>query len=153
MVQEYANYFGMNTGIFRLGCITGKQHTGAELHGFLAYMARCKREGIKYKVYGYKGKQVRDNIHAHDLVTAFDAFIENPKPGQVYNMGGGQERSISVLEALKRFDIKDYEILDDARIGDHQWYISDVSKFREHYPDWDYAYDLERIFKEMTEDE
>ncbi len=147
--QEYAKYFGLKTGIFRCGCITGSAHAGTELHGFLAYMARCKKQGIPYKVYGYKGKQVRDQIHASDLVRAIDCFVRNPKPGEVYNMGGGRHSNISVLEALNWLKIKDYEYIDEARRGDHIWYISDVSKFRSHYPEWDYKHTLWSIMEDL----
>lgn len=147
--QEYASYFGLKTGIFRCGCITGAAHAGAELHGFLAYMARCKKENRRYKVYGYKGKQVRDNIHASDLVLAIDAFVRNPRPGEVYNMGGGRDRSVSVIEALGRFGIKEWDYIDEARKGDHIWYVSDVSKFKNHYPEWDYKYNLWAIFEDL----
>lgn len=148
-VQEYARYFNLKTGIFRCGCITGSAHAGTELHGFLAYMARCKKEGRPYKVFGYKGKQVRDQIHAHDLVRAMDFFIRNPKPGEVYNMGGGRHANVSVLEALNMMKIKDWEYIDEARKGDHIWYISDTSKFREHYPEWEYKYTLWSIIEDL----
>ena len=148
-VQEYARYFGIKTGIFRCGCITGNAHSGAELHGFLSYMVRCKKAGKVYTVYGYKGKQVRDQIHASDLVRAIDCFVRNPKPGEVYNMGGGRHSNISVLEALNMMKIKNYEYVDEARRGDHKWYISDVSKFRKHYPEWDYKHTLWSIFEDL----
>lgn len=148
-VQEYAKYFGIKTGIFRCGCITGSAHAGAELHGFLAYMARCKKQGIPYKVYGYKGKQVRDQIHASDLVRAIDCFVRNPKPGEVYNMGGGRHSNISVLEALNMFKIKDWEYIDQSRKGDHIWYISDISKFQRHYPEWDYKHTIWSIMEDL----
>ena len=147
--QEYARYFGLKTGVFRCGCITGAAHAGAELHGFLAYMARCKKENRPYKVFGYKGKQVRDQIHASDLVRAIDCFVRNPRPGEVYNMGGGRHSNISVIEALNMMKIKDYEYLDQARKGDHIWYISDVSKFKKDYPEWDYKYNLWAIMEDL----
>ena len=147
--QEYARYFGLKTGIFRCGCITGAAHAGAELHGFLAYMARCKKENRRYKVYGYKGKQVRDQIHASDLVRAIDYFVRNPRPGEVYNMGGGRHANVSVLEALNWLKIKDWDYVDEPRKGDHRWYISDVSKFRGHYPEWNYKYNLWAIFEDL----
>lgn len=146
--QEYARYFGLKTGIFRCGCITGKHHSGVELHGFLSYMVKCKKEKKHYKVYGYKGKQVRDNIHAYDLVTAIDEFIKKPRPGEVYNMGGGRYSNISVLEAINKLKLP-YEYIDEPRKGDHKWYISDVSKFKAHYPDWNYKYDIEEIFEDL----
>ena len=148
-VQEYARYFGLKTGIFRCGCITGKAHAGAELHGFLSYVARCKKEKRRYKIYGYKGKQVRDNIHAYDLITAIDNFIANPRPGEVYNMGGGRHSNVSVIEALNMFKVKDYEYIDEPRKGDHQWYISDISKFKRDYPKWDYKYNLWAIMEDL----
>lgn len=147
--QEYARYFGLKTGIFRCGCITGAAHAGAELHGFLAYMARCKKENKPYKVYGYNGKQVRDQIHASDLVKAIDCFVRNPRPGEVYNMGGGRHSNVSVLEAINMFKIKDWEYVDQARKGDHMWYLSDISKFLEHYPEWKYEYNLWAIMEDL----
>lgn len=149
MVQEYGRYFGMKTAAFRCGCITGAKHAGAELHGFLSYLVRCKKEGIPYKIYGYKGKQVRDNLHAYDLVSAFDQFIENPRCGEVYNMGGGRHSNISVLEAIEKIGLTDYEYVDAPRIGDHQWYVSDVSKFQSHYPEWKYTYDIDKILEDL----
>lgn len=147
--QEYARYFGIRTGIFRCGCITGSAHAGAELHGFLSYMARCKKQNMPYRVYGYKGKQVRDQIHASDLVRAIDCFVKNPRPGEVYNMGGGRHSNVSVLEALNMMKIKDWEYVDQARKGDHIWYISDVSKFKRDYPEWDYKYSLWSIIEDL----
>jgi CDP-paratose 2-epimerase len=147
--QEYARYFGLKTGIFRCGCITGAAHAGTELHGFLAYMAKCKKQNIPYKVFGYKGKQVRDQIHAHDLVRAIDCFVRNPNPGEVYNMGGGRHSNVSVLEAINMMHIKDWEYVDQARKADHQWYISDCSKFRKDYPEWDYKYNLWAIMEDL----
>lgn len=148
-VQEYARYFGLKTGIFRCGCITGKAHAGAELHGFLSYMVRCKKENKRYKIYGYKGKQVRDNIHARDLVSAIDLFVQKPRPGEVYNMGGGSHSNVSVLEALNMLKMKDSEYIDEARKGDHQWYISDTRKFENDYPEWKRQYNLWAIFEDL----
>lgn len=148
-VQEYARYFGLKTGIFRCGCITGAAHAGVELHGFLAYMARCKKEKRPYKVFGYKGKQVRDQIHASDLVRAIDFFVRNPRPGEVYNMGGGRHSNVSVLEALNWLKIKDWEYVDQARKGDHIWYISDTGKYESHYPEWKYEYNLWAIMEDL----
>lgn len=150
MVQEYGRYFGMKTGVFRCGCITGSQHAGVELHGFLSYMAKCKKENRRYTVYGYKGKQVRDIIYSGDLVTAIDSFISNPRVAEVYNMGGGKHSNISILEALKVFGITDWDYVDEPRKGDHQWYISDVTKFKTHYPEWEYQYNMEKIIEELT---
>ena len=147
--QEYARYFGLKTGIFRCGCITGAAHAGAELHGFLAYMAKCKKQNKPYKVYGYKGKQVRDQIHAYDLVNAISCFVTNPRPGEVYNMGGGRHSNVSVLEALNWMKIKDWEYVDQERKGDHRWYISDVSKFQRDYPEWKYEYNLWAIMEDL----
>jgi len=147
--QEYARYFGLKTGVFRCGCITGAAHAAAELHGFLAYMAKCKKQNIPYKVNGYKGKQVRDQIHASDLVRAIDCFVRNPKPGEVYNMGGGRHSNVSVLEALNWMKIKDWEYVDEARKGDHIWYISDTTKFQTDYPEWKYEYNLWAIFEDL----
>lgn len=154
-VQEYGNYFGMKAVCFRPGCITGKNHQGAEYHGFLAYLAQCIKDGKTYKIFGYKGKQVRDQIHVHDLVTAFEHFIENPKVSAVYNMGGGPERSVSVLEAgeliSKRLGVPFTYELHDERKGDRIWDVHDVSKFRADYPKWDYRYALSDIIKELCE--
>jgi CDP-paratose 2-epimerase len=153
-VQEYGNYFSMKTVCFRLGCITGRNHKGAELHGFLAYLVKCVKEGIPYKIFGYKGKQVRDQIHAYDLITACYEFIQNPKCGAVYNMGGGEDRSVSVLEAIDLIEketgkkaITNY--IDEPRKGDRIWDIHDVSKFKKDYPNWDYKYSLSDIIKDL----
>ena len=147
--QEYARYFGLKTGIFRLGCVTGSRHAGAELHGFLSYMALCKKRNTPYKVYGYKGKQVRDQIHAKDVVRAIDFFIRDPKPGQVYNMGGGRHSNVSVLEALNWFKIKDWEYVDKPRLGDHRWWVSDTRKFETDYPEWKREFNLWAIMDDL----
>ncbi len=148
MVQEYGRYFGMNTVCFRGGCLTGPNHAGAELHGFLSYLMKCIVHDKPYTIYGYKGKQVRDNIHSWDLVNMFWYYHQNPKPAAVYNAGGGRENSTSILEAIdKANDIlirkgirqepwKSYTIDPQNRIGDHQWYISDLTKFQSDYPEW-----------------
>lgn len=155
--QEYANEFGMKIGIFRPGCITGKNHEGAEQHGFLAYLAKCIKEGKTYKIFGFGGKQVRDQIHAHDLASAFWHYIEYPfKGASVYNIGGGPERSVSVLEAIELIKaetgIPDTSItFNPARKGDRQWDVHDVSKFRKDYPEWDYQYSLQDIIKDVCE--
>jgi len=151
LVQEYGRYFDMPTVCFRAGCITGANHAAAELHGFLAYLARCFRENRPYRIFGYKGKQVRDNIHAYDLCAAFAAFAEAPQPARVYNIGGGRGNSISVLEAIERFgELFDRRIqvdyVDDARRGDHICYISDLRAFERDYPGWRLEVSLERIF-------
>ena len=148
MCQEYGKNFGLKTGIFRCGCITGSRHAGAELHGFLSYVVKCHKENRIYRIYGYQGKQVRDQIHAYDLVTAFDAFSKDPKPGEVYNMGGSRHSNISVLEAMSVFNIG-YEYHEQPRMGDHIWYISDVSKFQKDFPKWKYSYTLENILNDL----
>lgn len=151
-VQEYGNYFGIKTGCFRLGCITGKNHEGAELHGFLAYLAGCIKNQVPYTIFG-NGKQVRDQIHAYDLVNALWYFIQNPKVGAVYNLGGGEERSVSVLEAIeliqKETGKKSLIIHGKERSGDRKWDIHNVSKFKKDYPEWDYKYSLQDIIKDL----
>lgn len=154
MVQEYGKYFKLNTGVFRGGCLTGPMHSGAKLHGFLSYLAKCIMEEKKYTICGYKGKQVRDNIHAHDLVNMFWHFHQNPKPGEVYNAGGGRHSNISMLEAIEKIEKLTrkkavVEYCDEARIGDHIWYISDTSKFQKDYPAWKYEYDIDKILEEI----
>lgn len=154
-VQEYARYFGLTTACFRPGCITGKNHEGSEFHGFLAYIAKCIKEGKTYNIFGYKGKQVRDQIHADDLATAFYAFIQNPRKGEVYNIGGGPDRSVSLLEAAKmisdRLELPFKSTAAEGRVSDRQWDVHDVSKFRSHYPEWDYTYSLEEIINDVCE--
>jgi CDP-paratose 2-epimerase len=155
MVQEYGRYFGMKTAVFRGGCLTGPAHSGAQLHGFLAYLVKCVVTGKPYTVFGYKGKQVRDNIHAHDLVNAFWNVFEKPRVGEVYNMGGSRFSNCSMLEAIEmseRLAGKKlvYTLVDDNRIGDHIWYISDVKKFQDHYPGWKYQYGLEQILQQIV---
>jgi len=154
LVQEYGKYFNLKTAVFRGGCLTGPTHSGTELHGFLAYLIKCIKLGIKYNIYGYKGKQVRDNIHSYDLVNAFYHVFLKPRIGEVYNIGGSRHSSISMLEAIEKIEkltgkkaVTEY--VDKARDGDHIWYISDVSKFKKHYPDWEYKYDIDMILKEM----
>ena len=152
-VQEYAKQGWLTTGIFRMGCITGKNHEGAEMHGFLAYLTKCIKEGKVYKVFGFNGTQIRDQIHAHDLVNAFYHFIQSPKSGEVYNMGGGKERAVSVLEAGEMISTKlglpfAYE-MHEERFGDRQWDIHDVEKFRTHYPEWEYKYSLGDIIDDL----
>lgn len=154
MVQEYGKYFGFKTAVFRGGCLTGPSHSGAELHGFLAYLIKCIASGKKYTIFGYKGKQVRDNIHSHDLVNAFWHFYQKPRSGEVYNIGGARNSNISMLEAIEKIEIllgrkANYELSEDNRIGDHMWYVSDVSKFKDHYPEWDFEYNIDDILKEM----
>lgn len=158
MVQEYGKYFGMHTGVFRGGCLTGPTHCGAELHGFLAYLIKCAVNKKEYRIFGYKGKQVRDNIHSHDLINAFWNYFNNPKQGEAYNMGGSRHSNISMIEAIHKIESvlgykMKYTLLEENRIGDHIWYISDVSKFKKHYPDWEYEYDCDRIIEEMIANE
>ena len=154
LVQEYGKYFGLKTGIFRGGCLTGPSHAGAELHGFLSYLIKCFMNKKQYTVFGYNGKQVRDNIHSYDLVSAFHEFYLNPRIGEVYNIGGSRYSNISMLESINKIsnilgDKLDYTISKDNRIGDHIWYISDVNKFKNHYPNWDYKYNIDDIINEM----
>lgn len=156
LVQEYGRYFGLKTAIFRGGCLTGPSHSGAELHGFLSYLVKCCIMKKRYKVFGYKGKQVRDNIHSSDLVNAFYHFFKAPRQGEVYNIGGSRFANVSVLEAIgiaERLsgNKMDYEYVDQNRRGDHIWWISDVSKFQSHYPDWKYKYNIEDTIKEIYE--
>lgn len=154
LVQEYGLYFGMKTACFRGGCITGPLHSGAMLHGFLSYLVKCAITGETYNILGYKGKQVRDNIHSYDLVNMFWHFYQNPREGEVYNVGGGRHSNCSILEAIsiceelsgKRMN---YTYSDKNRIGDHIWWISDVRKYKSHTPDWFYKYDLRKIIEEI----
>jgi CDP-paratose 2-epimerase len=154
IVQEYGRYFQMPTCCLRGGCLTGPNHSGVELHGFLSYLIRCNLEGRKYTIFGYKGKQVRDNIHSFDVVNFIHLFLENPRCAEVYNIGGGRENSTSILEAFKRIeDISGkkmiYDYSDVARQGDHICYISDLSKMKAHYPKWDITKDLQTTFEEI----
>ena len=156
MVQEYGAYFGMKTAVFRGGCLTGPAHAGAELHGFLAYLMKCIVNKNPYRIFGYKGKQVRDNIHAHDLVEAFMHFYRAPRSGEVYNIGGSRHSNCSMMEAIRKGEELsgnklEFSYLEDNRIGDHIWYISDVRKFQSHYPDWKYEYDIDGILGEIYE--
>lgn len=156
MVQEYGRYFGMNTVAFRGGCLTGGRHSGTELHGFLSYLMRCCLTGTPYTVYGYEGKQVRDNIHAYDLVNKFWHYYKNPRPGEVYNTGGSRHSHCSLREAValceeisgKRMTT---EYKEANRIGDHIWYVSDVRKFKAHYPEWNYRYGLRDILTQVND--
>ena len=154
LVQEYGRYFELKTACFRGGCLTGPSHSGAKLHGFLAYLMKCTITSEPYTILGYKGKQVRDNIHSHDLVNAFYCFYQAPRCGEVYNMGGSRHSNCSMLEAIalcERLANKKltHTYAETNRSGDHIWYISDVSKFQAHYPDWAYQYNLEAILEEM----
>ena len=153
MCQEYARYFGVNVGIFRPNCITGGPHSGVELHGFLSYLVKCT---TLYNVFGFEGKQVRDNIHASDLVSAFYEFYKKPSAGEVYNLGGGRANSCSILEAIELVETitlkkVQYKILPDPRIGDHVWWITDNSKFIHNYPSWHITISLEDIITEIHE--
>jgi len=156
MVQEYGKYFGLRAGVFRGGCLTGPAHSGAELHGFLAYLVRCAVTGRPYTVYGHKGKQVRDNIHSNDLVQCFWHFYRDPKPGAVYNIGGSRLSNCSILEAidliahLSGYKVA-YSVSNTARSGDHIWWISDVRRFQRDFPSWAYTYDLHAIMNELIE--
>lgn len=154
LVQEYGRYFGMKTVSFRGGCLTGPNHSGAELHGFLAYLMKCCIEGRTYKIFGYQGKQVRDNIHADDLVSAFWCFYEAPRSGEVYNIGGGRQNSCSIKEAIVMCeDISgkkmNTEYVEENRSGDHIWYISSLEKFKNHYPKWDQKFSLEETLRQI----
>jgi CDP-paratose 2-epimerase len=154
LVQEYGRYFGMSTACFRGGCLTGPNHAGAPLHGFLAYLMRCAITGAPYTVLGYKCKQVRDNIHAHDLVNMFWHYFKNPRPGEVYNAGGGRFSNCSMLEAIalcERLTGKpmNWQYSEKNRIGDHIWWISDTRRFQGHYPEWKQEYDVTRILTEI----
>ncbi len=156
LVQEYGRYFGMNTVAFRGGCLTGPGHSGAMLHGFLAYLMQCTLTGAPYTVYGYEGKQVRDNIHSADLIAAFDAYYRNPRPGEIYNIGGSRFSNCSMLEAITLCEETAgrplrWSYQEQNRVGDHIWWISDVRKFRAHYPDWSLTYDVPAILKDIRE--
>lgn len=155
MVQEYGRYFGMKTCSLRGGCLTGPNHSGVELHGFLSYLVKVNVTGGKYKVFGYKGKQVRDNIHSHDVARFIDEFFKNPRCGEVYNLGGGRDNSCSILEAFTIAESitgnkMNYEYIDKNREGDHICYISDLSKMKYHYPDWDITIPLQEIFEQIV---
>jgi len=154
VAQEYGKYFGMNTCIFRGGCLTGPSHSGVELHGFLSYLVKVALGGGTYSVFGYKAKQVRDNIHSHDVVRAIEEFAANPRPGEVYNLGGGRGNSVSMLEAIAKIAEMtgkklDWKYVDQARKGDHICYISDLGKFQSHYPNWKITRSLDTIFHEI----
>lgn len=156
LAQEYGKYFGLKTGIFRGGCLTGASHSGVELHGFLSYLVHVAVSGKPYRVFGYKGKQVRDQIECSDVVKAFEAFSKNPRPGEVYNIGGGRENAASVLECISLIEEIgghkiDYSLEDANRKGDHICYISDLSKLKSHYPEWDIRVSLRDILTQMIE--
>lgn len=154
LVQEYGRYFGLKTACFRGGCLTGARHCGAEMHGFLAYLGKCIATGKTYNIFGYEGKQVRDNIHAFDVVNAVYHFYLNPRCGSVYNLGGGRSSNISILEAIRKFEKllnkkARIKYVSHSRKGDHKWYISDFSKFKRHYPDWTLSYTQDQIFEDI----
>ena len=156
MVQEYGRYFGLPTCALRGGCLTGPNHSGVELHGFLSYLVKCNLEGRQYRIFGYLGKQVRDNIHSHDVARFIHSFIESPRSGEVYNIGGGKPNSCSILEAFQITESitsrkMDYVYLDEPRIGDHICYYSDLRKMRNHYPSWDITVSIEETIRQIVE--
>lgn len=154
VAQEYGRYFKMNVGVFRGGCLTGPSHSGVELHGFLSYLVKVTLSGGTYSIFGYKGKQVRDNIHSHDVVRAIEEFAGNPRQGEVYNLGGGRENSVSMLEAIEHIEQMsgkklNWRYVEDARKGDHICYISNLRKFKKDYPDWKITRGLDTILEEI----
>ncbi|MBI2599797.1 NAD-dependent epimerase/dehydratase family protein [Candidatus Daviesbacteria bacterium] len=154
MVQEYGRYFGLRTGVFRGGCLTGPAHSSAQLHGFLAYLVNSVVKGMEYTIFGYKGKQVRDNIHSYDVANAFYHFYQNPGFGEAYNLGGSRYSNVSVLEAIEKIEQitgkkAKIKYIKKNRIGDHIWYISDMSKFKKHYPKWNYTFSMDKILEEL----
>lgn len=156
MVQEYGRYFNMPTCCLRGGCLTGPNHSGVELHGFLSYLVQCNLDEKEYKIFGYKGKQVRDNIHSLDVAKFIEAFVNNPRTGEVYNLGGGKENSTSILEAFKTVEkftgkTQRYKYEDANRVGDHICYYSDLSKIRSHYPEWDVTQTLDQTISQIVE--
>jgi len=158
MVQEYGRYFGLRTACFRCGCLTGPNHSGTQLHGFLSYLMKCTLSGTPYTVFGYGGKQVRDNIHSADLIRAFDAFAQAPSPGAVYNMGGGRFSNCSMREAIALAgeiagQALQWTYRDEPRTGDHIWWISDLTRFQTQFPHWSPTYDTAKILREIAEAE
>ena len=156
LVQEYGRYFGMKTGCFRGGCLTGPKHSGTMLHGFLSFLMKCAVTGETYKIFGYKGKQVRDNIHSFDLVNAFYSFYKKPRCGEVYNIGGGRGNSCSILEAIALCEEitkkkMNYVFSQDNRSGDHIWYITDLGKFKNHYPNWTIKFGLKEMLGQISQ--
>jgi CDP-paratose 2-epimerase len=154
LVQEYGRYFDMKTAVFRGGCLTGPAHSGTKLHGFLSYLMKCTMTGNPYQIFGYRGKQVRDNLHSYDLVNAFHKFYSAPRIAEVYNIGGSRFSCCSMLEAIEACEkIADKKLNwtyeESNRIGDHIWWISDVRKFKSHYPDWDLTYNVQDILIEI----
>ncbi len=158
LAQEYGRYFGLNVGVFRGGCLTGPNHSGVQLHGFLSYLVKVALAGETYTVFGYKGKQVRDNIHSFDVVRAAEEFFLNPRPGEVYNIGGGRENSVSILEVFDRIQqltgkMMRWEYRNEPRKGDHICYISDLRKLRAHFPNWKLTHSLDQILTEIVQAE
>lgn len=156
LVQEYGRYFDMKTATFRGGCLTGPSHSGTQLHGFLSYLMKCTMTGTHYTIYGYKGKQVRDNIHSYDLVNAFYQFYKSPHVGEVYNIGGGRFSNCSMLEAIQVCEAiagkkLNWTYEESNRIGDHIWWISNIGKFKKHYPEWNLTYGIQDILEEIFE--
>jgi CDP-paratose 2-epimerase len=155
MVQEYGRYFNMPTCCLRGGCLTGPNHSGVELHGFLSYLVKCNLQGREYKIFGYKGKQVRDNIHSEDVARFMAQFCEGPRAGEVYNLGGGKANSCSILEAFRIVESlsgrqQRYVYLDENRVGDHICYYSDLRKMKSHYPRWDITISLEETIAQIV---
>jgi CDP-paratose 2-epimerase len=158
IAQEYGRYYGMNVGIFRGGCLTGPSHSGVELHGFLSYLVKVAVHNQPYTIYGYKGKQVRDQIHSIDVIRAFAAFARNPRPGEPYNLGGGRDNSASVLESIGLIEELtgrkiQWRYVEQNRRGDHICYISDLRKLKAHYPEWSISLSLRDILQEMVDTE
>ena len=156
LVQEYGRYFGMKTVCFRAGCLTGPKHSATMLHGFLSYLMKCCITGAPYTIFGYKGKQVRDNLHSFDLVNAFDHFYQNPRVGEVYNIGGGRSNSCSIHEAMALSESltgkkMNFTVQNEPRVGDHIWYITNFGKFKNHYPDWTVKFDLKEMLQEIQQ--
>lgn len=154
LVQEYGKYFDIKTGVFRGGCLTGPNHSSAELHGFLSYLVHCGIKNIPYNIFGYQGKQVRDNLHSLDLANIFYHYFKNPKYGEIYNVGGQRINSCSIIEAIEKIDITlgikiKYKMNSDFRKGDHKWWITDMSKFKRDFPEWTQNYNLEKILKDI----
>jgi len=156
MVQEYGRYFGMPTVAFRAGCLTGPSHAGAQLHGFLSYLMKCTVIGRPYTIFGYGGKQVRDNIHSADVVKAFRLFHSSPRPAAVYNLGGGRASNVSMLEAIAKCELiagreLRYELSDQARMGDHRWWVSDLGEFQRDYPEFELEYGIDEVLQEICD--
>lgn len=156
MAQEYGKYFGMKVGVFRGGCLTGEHHSAVQLHGFLSYLFKVARSGDTYSIFGYKGKQVRDQIHSADVIAAFEAFVSNPRPGEVYNLGGGRGNSASILECIAKIEALlgkkiATRYVDENRVGDHICYISDLTKMQTHFPNWRITVSLDQILEKMAQ--